>query len=140
MMKCLAALSLLLSSAAFAHIDAGTYKGKTADGKDCSFMSGPTYFEKNTPHPLNERIAITIDGKTFVVGHPPVVNAKEAVAFFDHDHFQGILPTPTGAEAVEIEMVHSAEYEGPKSLTWIGNEWREQKRASFRCENLEFVK
>ncbi len=136
----IASLLAFTTTAAFAHVEPGIYKGTTADGKECSMTAGKQYFENNTPHPLYERIPVTVGGAAFNVGHPPVINAKDAIVFFNHDLFQGILPTSTGAKALEIEMVHSAEFEGPKSFTLIENFWRANRKESYKCNDIKLVK
>lgn len=141
-MKALIALVMMsvVSIAAQAHVEPGTHKGTTPDGKDCSMVAGVTYFENNAHHPLNERIKVTVDGVDFLVGHPPVVDAENAVAYFNHDLFQGILPTNTGAKALVIDVVHSETKEGPDRFTLIENFWKTGKKTSFICQNLVFVK
>lgn len=132
--------ALTFATSALAHVEPGIHKGTTADGKECSMVAGETYFEKNTPHPLNERIKITVDGTEFIVGHPPIINAKEAVVFFNHDVFQGLSPTSSGAKAIEIEMEHTEQFEGPKSFTFIENAWRAKTRVTYTCSNLKHQK
>ena len=139
-MKKLIVVSFFVSMTAFAHVEPGTYKGMISEGKECSMTAGETYFENEMHHPLNERIRITVGAQTFVVGHPPIISSKESVVSFNHDLFQGLLPTAKGAQAVEIEMQHSEDFEGPKSFTYIENSWREKVRESYKCENIKLVK
>jgi hypothetical protein len=143
-MKALALASLVASSlvsfAASAHVEPGTHAGKTADGTACSMEAGVTYFENNAHHPLNERIKITVDGTEFVVGHPPVIDADNAVAYFNHDLFQGIVPTSTGAKALVVDMIHSENKEGPVRFTLIENFWKTGKKTSVVCESLAHTK
>lgn len=134
-MKLLSALCLLLPLSAAAHVTPGTYTGKNAEGASCSMTAGETYFAGN-PHPLNERIAITVGSDEFTVGHPPVLDFANAVAFFNHDVFQGVLATKTGARAVEIEMVHEEGREGPAAFTFVENFWKSGQKTSYRCEGL----
>jgi hypothetical protein len=139
-MKWMIALTALAATPAFAHIEPGTYKGVTNGGKECSMVAGEQYFENNKPHPLNERIRVTVGETTFVVRHPPVIRSEESLVFFNHDLFQGLEPTDTGARALEIEMVHSAELEGPRSFTWMENSWKEGRRESYRCNGIKLEK
>lgn len=139
-MKSFAFITMFVSVSAFAHVEPGVYKGTKADQSECSMTAGVTYFEKEMPHPLNERIAVTVDGDAFIVGHPPVVNAKEALVYFNHDVFQGILPTSTGAKLIEIEMSHTDAYEGPVSFTLVENKWRTKARSSYTCQGLKLVR
>lgn len=132
--------ALLVSVSAFAHVEPGMYKGTKADGSECSMVAGETYFEKETPHPLNERISIRVGEDAFVVGHPPVFQPKDSFVYFNHDVFQGILPTATGAKAIEIEMVHTKDKEGPVSFTFVENQWRAKVRSSYTCSGLQHQK
>ena len=135
-MKTFALLALLLAPThALAHIEPGTWKGTTGDGKECSMAAGPTYFD-GTRHPLNERIAVTVGGKEFKVGHPPVLDFAQPKAFFNHDVFQGVLATATGAQAIEIEMAHEAGKEGPVSFTFVDHAWKSDARVSYKCSGL----
>lgn len=138
MLKYVLALSLF-ATVAQAHVDPGTHRGQTPDGKVCEMVADVTYFEKSTPHPLNERIKITVDGAEFVVGHPAVVDFATTLVNFNHDVFHGVLPTPKGAKALEIRMEHSPTKEGPTGFTLIENEWKSGAKTAFVCENLVFV-
>ncbi len=135
-MKIFTLLALLLSpSFALAHIEPGTWKGTTASGQECSMTATATYFEGNR-HPLNERIGITVEGKEFKVGHPPVLDFAQPKAFFNHDVFQGVLATSTGAQAIEIEMNHEEGKEGPVSFTFVDHAWKNDARTSLKCSGL----
>lgn len=130
----------LVSFSAFAHVEPGTHTGKTSAGVECKMEAGVTYFENNAHHPLNERIKITVDGTEFTVGHPPIVDAQNEIVFFNHDMFQGVSPTSTGAKALQVEMIHTEEKEGAVSFTLIENFWKTGKKTSVVCESLVFTK
>ncbi|RYZ75277.1 MAG: hypothetical protein EOP05_08245 [Proteobacteria bacterium] len=134
------AVTSLVSFSAFAHVEPGTHTGTTAAGTACSMVAGVTYFENNAHHPLNERIKITVDGTEFTVGHPPIIDADSDVVFFNHDLFQGIVPTATGAKALIVDMIHSEEKEGPVRFKVIENFWKTGKKESVVCEALVFAK
>lgn len=139
-MKTLIALSVLLSSAAaLAHIEPGTWMGKTEAGADCGFLAGPAYFEPNVKHPLNERIKVQIGNDVFTVQHPPVIDGATSTAFFNHDLFQGVLGTAEGARALIIQMVHSAKQEGPTAFQLIDHSWKSNTKQSAICRNLKFT-
>lgn len=134
-------LSLVFISAqAFAHVEPGTHTGSSAKGGSCSMVADVTYFENSVKHPLNERIKIKVGNEEFLVGHPPVIDAAQELAHFNHDLFQGVLATPTGAKALIIEMVHTATAEGPIAFTVVENNWKTGAKSSIRCEGLKFVK
>jgi hypothetical protein len=142
-MKKLTLVLVFVSSIAFAHVEPGTYRGMTPEGKECSMSAGATYFENNVRHPLNERIDVSAGGADFKVGHPPIVDAGQSVAFFNHDLFQGVLPTSTGAQALVIEMSHEANgerAEGPRSFTLIENHWKSGEKSALVCGSLKLSK
>lgn len=140
-MKFLGALIVTLASlTAFAHVEPGTYVGKTAEGKDCSMIAGRTYFAGELRHPLNERVELTVEGTLFLVGHPSVIDSAKGEVGFNHDLFQGVVPTKTGAQALEVVMEHSEIFEGPKSYTFMDSKWRTGESAAIKCDNLKIVK
>jgi hypothetical protein len=131
------AVATLSSLLAMAHVEPGAHKGTGADGSACEMTAGATYFDKNTRHPLNERIEITVNGDTFVVGHPPVISVEQKSAFFDHDYFHGVLPTAKGAKALVIKMQHSDTFEGPSEFSVITHEYRNDVRSVSTCKLKE---
>lgn len=139
-MKFALALSVLISVPAFAHVEDGKYVGHTADGKACEMTATGMFFENGMRHPLNERVSVTVDGVAFTLRHPPVIDAASATAFFNHDMFQGIVATADGAKALQIDMVHTPEKEGPAGFTYIVNKWKTDEKMSVVCKDIELVK
>lgn len=133
-------ISYFTAVSAMAHVEPGTYKGVGAKGEECTMTAGATYFEGNARHPLRERIAITVGGVEVIVGHPPVIDSSKALVSFNHDLFQGLVPTNRGAQALEIQMEHSEEFEGPRSFIFMDNTWKNDTRVSVQCNNLKLVK
>jgi len=129
-----AALTTLVATSSFAHVNPGPHKGTDNNGQACEMIAGTTYFLNNQKHPLNERIEIKVGNDTFVVGHPPIISAQDKLAYFDHDQFQGILPTPVGAKALIIKMEHSETFEGPTGFTLITHEYKNDTRNSLDCQ------
>lgn len=119
-----------------AHLEPGTYTGVTAEKATCSMVVGEQYFVDDKPHPLNERIRITVNGVEFVVGHPTVFDSAQDLISFNHDLFQGVVPTATGARALEVVMTHEAGKEGPVSFSQIENFWKTGKKAAIHCAEL----
>ncbi len=132
--------AVLLGMTANANIEPGNWVGATVKGEECSMLVGEAYFENNMGHPLNERIRITVGADAFAVGHPPVVSSADSLAFFNHDMFQGIVPTSTGAKAYIINMVHTSAFEGPTSFEVIENQWKAGTKTHLKCENIKLVK
>lgn len=132
-MKSVIFASFFVSSFAFAHIEPGVHAGKTADGTACEMTAGAATFADGLHHPLNERIEVAVNGVNFVVGHPSVLDAANDKIGFNHDLFEGIKPNATGADAVVIEMVHTQEFEGPRSFKFIQNDWVKKTSSSITC-------
>lgn len=135
--------TLLISSSTFAHVEPGTYVGETPDGEECMIEAIRQYYVDNVKHPLNERIELkTEQGIKFTVGHPPVIDETEGdeVAAFNHDYFEGILPTKTGAAALVINMKHEEGKEGrPVAFHIINHNWKEKKVSALHCEAIKLV-
>lgn len=132
---CVAGLVFGLNASA--HIEEGVWEGKTADGTVCSMTAGAASFENNTPHPLNERIKITVDGNDYVVHHPAGLDRAKGTVDFNHDFFQGWVATSNGARGLEIEMVHTEAYEGPRSFWTTEDNWRTDKQVVTRCLDIK---
>lgn len=138
MNKIIFVLTLISSFSAFAHIEEGTHTGVAADGQACSFVAGAQTFENNLPHPLNERIEVTVNGDKFVVHHPAVIDIAANKVHFNHDLFEGVLATPVGAKALIVTMVHTADFEGPSDFTLIENNWKTGEKKTLVCKGLKF--
>ena len=132
----LSLLFVLVSHPALAHVDAGVWAGKTSSGEDCSMTVSDMFFENNVHHPLTERIPVVYQGAAFTVAHPVIVDPITARASFSHDAFYGVLPTSTGAKALWITIVHSDDFEGPVSFTYIENVWKDDTRTKVECLNI----
>ena len=128
---------LLMSQAAFAHVEIGTYSGKTASGEVCSIETLRMYFEGGVHHPLNERVVVRYGTEEFTIAHPAVVDAARQTAHFNHDVLQAVTPTPKGARAFVLDMVHEEGHEGPRTFHLIDHQWRTGTRTSVDCVGLE---
>ncbi|MBS1960313.1 MAG: hypothetical protein JST80_12625 [Bdellovibrionales bacterium] len=135
----LALLVMFGISSAQAHIAPGLWKGVNDSGAECGFIAGAGYFEPNVSHPLNERIRIQVGQDVYTVQHPPVIVSNPATAFFNHDVFQGVLATSTGARAILISMSHEEGREGPTGFQMIDHAWKTNIRQSVTCKNLKFA-
>jgi hypothetical protein len=127
------------SLAALAHVEPGTYKGKTLVGDACEMTAGQTFFEGAKP-PLSERIKIKVGTSEFTVGHPPVISVEQSLASFNHDLFQGVLPAATGASALVVDMVHTQTQEGPTSFALIENDWKAGTKKMLKCNDIKLVR
>jgi hypothetical protein len=139
MKKLLIALTILPTFAS-AHIIPGTWKGVTSNNTNCFMEVGAQTFENNLKHPLNERIAITIGSVTYSIHHPYSINANEGSVSFNHDLFEAVVPTNTGAYALQIKMAHTDDYEGPTSLSVMEHNWKTNTKEIFNCNELKIVR
>ncbi|PIS10903.1 MAG: hypothetical protein COT73_06800 [Bdellovibrio sp. CG10_big_fil_rev_8_21_14_0_10_47_8] len=130
-------LGMLVSCPLFAHIEPGVYQGKTATGNTCEMTVAETYYLNNERHPLNERIDISYQGQKYVMQHPPVVQSSPAMAYFNHDQFHGVVPTNVGAKAVIIQMVHTENFEGPASFSYIEHQWKTDSKVLVECAGIQ---
>jgi hypothetical protein len=71
------------------------------------------------------------------MSHPPVVDVATSKAHFNHDIFQAVLATDTGARALVIEMDHVQH--GPLSFVLIGHAWKDDVRVARKCTGLKLV-
>jgi hypothetical protein len=139
-MKAIITIALLsFSFSTFANIEAGTWRGVVAENANCFMEVGAQTFENNLPNPLNERIAITIGNTTYSVRHPYSINPGNGTISFNHDLFEGIVATATGAYALQIKMIHTADYEGPSSLSVMEHDWATGFSEVVSCNQLKKV-
>lgn len=135
-MKFIFSFVFLFSSVSFAHIEEGQWTGMIDKGTICSMNVGVQFFENQMPHPLNERIPVEVNGVKFVVGHPAIIDASTSTAAFNHDLFQGVVATPTGAQALVIEMIHTKTEEGPKNFTFIDHNYKTGEKSALVCKQI----
>lgn len=138
MMKTLLiSLLVLTTQTAFAHIEKGTWIGKTDKGLQCTMLAIETYHDGGMDHPLTERVRVRIGNDEVVLSHPPVVSAATAMAFFNHDVLQAVIPTTTGARAIVVDMHHEPGKDGgPVAFHVIDHIWKNDVRSAVHCENI----
>ncbi len=130
--------SMFMGALASAHVEPGTYKGTAlATGEPCEMIAGENFYLNGERHPLNERIKINYDGIEYIVQHPPVIDEATSTAHFNHDEFQGLFATKTGAKAFIIHMSHTEEFEGPVSFTAFEHVYKSGQRSSLTCANIK---
>ena len=139
-MKFLTLLVMVAPSMAFAHVEMGTYVGKTESGEECSMVAVRSYFESDVPHPLNERVVIQVGQDEFTVGHPAVIDETTPTASFNHDAFHGVKPTSVGARALVVKMSHEEGHEGPTAFHLIEHQWRANQRTVVHCLGIALKK
>lgn len=129
-------LAMLVAIPAFAHLELGTYKGKTADGRECTFEVKSVSFVRDLKHPLNERVEILVDGETYTLQHLPRVNAETGDVLFERDLLTGAAGYAGGALAAVLKMEHSTDRDGPISLTLLNHSYKYKSKASSFCGDL----
>ncbi len=129
----------LISFSSFAHIEPGTWKGEVSANANCFMEVGAQTFENNLPHPLNERIAITIGSTTYAIHHPFSIDTKDGSVKFNHDLFEAVVATKTGAFALQITMLHTDNFEGPSSFVVMEDNWKTGVKEIVNCSNLKKV-
>ena len=135
-----ALFAFIAATPAFAHIEPGTWTGKSAAGQECSMVVYEQTFERDMHHPLNERIRVKIGAEEFKIYHPRSIDTSKNVVNFNHDLFEGVSPTTTGSNALVIEMVHTEEFEGPSGYRWIEHNWKTKSSRAITCLNLKHVR
>jgi len=130
---------LTLSLSSYAHIEQGLWRGVVNDSANCYMEVGAQSYENNLRHPLNERIEIKIGSTQYSVKHPAHLDFSKGEVGFNHDLFEGITPTKTGAFALQIKMIHTDHFEGPSELSIMEHNWVTGFKEVVTCRNLELV-
>lgn len=130
------AIVLLSSVSSFAGLELGKYQGTSAKGV-CNLEVVSYSYENDVKHPLNERVKIIENGYEWIVRHPPVINVEAGKVRFDHNYFEAVLPTPTGAKFMQMTINHDAEPHAPTSYTFIEDNYRDSAKSIKEvCSNL----
>ncbi len=138
-MKKLIVILFFTAVSANAHIEQGTWKGVVRDGVNCFMDAGLQTFEGGLRHPLAERIEIKIGNTNYTVRHPYSMDVATGKISFNHDLFEGVVPTATGAFALQIKMIHSADFEGPGSFSVMEHNWKTGAVELVQCNELKKV-
>lgn len=127
----LSSIFVLLSFSAQAHITKGTYKGLDQNGNPCAFEIGDTWFDDEYEHPLTERVTLTKIKFTglkpkydmWQMAHPAVVSVETGRVGFNHDIFQDVIPTFTGAASVTLYKTDTKPAR-PVSLVYLEDHYK----------------
>lgn len=144
-MKSILLVLSLFSFSALAHIELGTYKGTNSSGYECNLHVMEQYYIDNKKHPLNERVKVAVESNklsktNFTVNHPSAINVQTLEVSFNHDQFQGLLATSTGAQALIVEVSHEPTKEGPQAFIFVDHNWKTGNRIPFECKDLKYLK
>lgn len=142
MIQKLSLLVFLVSSAAMAHLQVGVYSGIQAGGQACQVRVKNVYYLNNQAHPLNERVDVEVQGVALTLQHPPIISSEKKMAYFNHDMFNGILPTQQGAVGFEMKISHAAvrttrDVAIPTEFHLIQHVYQGDKRSSLVCTQLK---
>ena len=133
--------ALILSSTTFAHLKTGVYTGSQANGQTCQVRIKSVYYLNNVAHPLNERVDVEVSGVAITIQHPPIISSEKKMAYFNHDMFQGIMPTQQGAIALELKVTHATrtthDEAFPTEFHWIQHIYKNDLRSSLVCAQLK---
>lgn len=132
-------LSCLFALNAFAHVTPGKYEGQDQNGKPCTFTVGDSWFEDNVAHALNERLPVShiafnekfVDEVIWNLAHPPVVSLDFGTNRINHNLFQQIIPSKSGA--VSVTLLINDEKRGeqpPYGIVYINDNYRSQSQSS----------
>ncbi|MES2767510.1 MAG: hypothetical protein V4596_00070 [Bdellovibrionota bacterium] len=133
--------ALSISVTSFAGIDIGKYEGTSQKGEPCKLEVLSYSYENDVHHPLNERVTIVENGTEWIVRHPPVINEEEGKVRFNHNFFETVSPTPTGAKFLKMTINHDAEPHAPTSYTFIEDNYKDAtKSVKEVCSGLVKVK
>lgn len=140
MMTRILLLVLAFGSISFAHLQTGIYTGVQSNGQPCQFNVKNVYYLNNVAHPLNERVDIDVNKIAITLQHPPIISSEKKMAYFNHDMFQGILPTQQGAMAFELKVTHARSTRDvavPTEFHLIQHQYQNDLRSSLVCTRLQ---
>lgn len=133
-------VGIAISQLSWAHVEIGTYVGKTTEAADCSFEVKEVSFAGGVKHPLNERVSILVEEEEMTLSHPGLPDAESREIGFDHDHLNAVRGVAGGALAVSLTMEHSEEKDGPKEV-WFLKDYKDNSKDMFWfCGELAFKK
>lgn len=132
-------LVLATSHKVLAHIEKGTWRGEVSESAHCFMDVGETLFINNIANPLNERIEIKIGQTQYQVRHPYQMDVETGTISVNHDFFEDVVPTSTGAFALQIKVAHAPTYDAPESLVVMEHDWQTGFKEVVTCKNFKKV-
>jgi hypothetical protein len=141
-MKSMFIVFFLFAGNAQADLLLGVFEGKTASGEACKIQVNSKYYFPDQKHPLNERVSVTVDGFTWDLSHPPVLNVETGTILFDHNVFQLIQPLDEqgrmGSEALVMQIDHDLDPHPATSYTYVLHDYRDaSKSKKVTCLDLK---
>ncbi len=136
----LVAIFTVFSITSSAHLEIGTYTGKLENGDACSFEVKAVTFKDNVRHPLNERVAVVAEGKSFELSHLPMLDIEKIQVLPEDEILTGVvgIPSPTaGAIAARLVMGEKNEVHGPQVFTLVFDDYKKNENDKvIVCKDL----
>jgi hypothetical protein len=135
-----AGVILVGGASAEAHLKLGTYRGfEPNSGAPCALNVSAIRFEGGIRHPLNERVDITVEGRSWTLVHPARIDASSGKVLFSGATLEAAQGISGGAEAAVLTMSHEEGKEGPQELILLQHDYRDESRSLKRvCSGLVF--
>lgn len=138
MKKLVLATSLVLSLNSLAHLDNGIYRGTTASGTTCEFLVKSESFRNNIKHPVNEQVFVEFNGEAFTLGHKTSLAQTNQIQI-EGEFLSAFNGVQGGTTALQVAMIHSETYSGPKEFRFVANYKDSSKNQVVFCQDLKFV-
>lgn len=138
MKKLIVLTSLVLAVTASAGLDNGIYRGTTAQGTSCEISAKGVSFRNNLKHPVNEQVTVEYNGETFILGHLASLNNNNNVQI-QGEFLTGFNGIQGGVTALQLAMVHSEAYHGPKEFHFVAQMKDSSLNQTVVCQDLKFV-
>lgn len=132
---------LTFSMVSMAHLEVGIYEGSIeVDGASVKCIMGVNdiRFTNNVKNPLNERVDVQVSFSetNFELSHLPIINEVDLSVKPESGVLKGAYGTSESVEAVSLKMIHSDDYSGPDSLTYISIDVASGTKVKKVCKNL----
>lgn len=127
----------LLALNSFSALELGIYEGADGDDKCLLSINNVSYLN-NVKHPLNERVEVLVSfsESNFIVTHFPIINTEEVNVAAETELLKGAQASAELVEAIVMKMIHSTDYHGPDSFTYIYHDLTSGEKTKKVCNNL----
>jgi hypothetical protein len=141
MHKVILVVLMSFSMLSIADIEVGIYEGVIeVDGatEKCIMGVNDVRFTNNVKHPLNERVDVQVSFSetSFELSHLPIINEVDVTVKPEGGVLKGSYGTSESVEAVSLKMIHSDDYTGPDSVTYISIDVASGTKVKKVCKNL----
>lgn len=122
-----------------AHLKIGTYEGTSPSGETCAVEIQEVRFEGNVHHPINERVQVRHQGKTWTLHHPALIQAEEGTVRPSSDTLESAVGSAGVADAFQLVMSHAPGKDGPIAFHSIHDDYKDASKSSVTtCRELAF--